>query len=61
MPDCVDFKLKMPELEYANKVWGYEDVFEHVKRGERDVAGTDLMKQIFGVTLGHKRAICYPR
>jgi len=33
MPDCVDFKLKTPEMSYSNKVWGYEDVFEHVKRG----------------------------
>jgi hypothetical protein len=36
MPDCVDFKLKTPEMVYQNKVWGYEDVFEHVKRGESD-------------------------
>lgn len=34
LPDCVDFKLKTPEIIYNNKVWGYEDVFEHVKRGE---------------------------
>jgi hypothetical protein len=33
MPDCLDFKLKTPEMMYNNKVWGYEDVFEHVKRG----------------------------
>lgn len=35
MPDCVDFKLKTPQMTYSNKVWGYEDVFEHVKRGAR--------------------------
>ena len=23
-------------MTYANKVWGYEDIFEHVKRGESD-------------------------
>ena len=34
MPDCVDFKLKTPEMTYTNKVWANEDVFEHVKRGE---------------------------
>lgn len=34
MPDCVDFKLKTPEMTYTNKVWANEDVFEHVKRGK---------------------------
>jgi hypothetical protein len=33
MPDCVDFKLKTPQMTYTNKVWANEDVFEHVKRG----------------------------
>ena len=38
MPDCVDFKLKTPEFAYRNKVWAYEDIFEHVNRGECRVA-----------------------
>lgn len=34
MPDVVDFRIKIPQLKYTNKVWGYEDIYEHVKRGE---------------------------
>ncbi|ORY31449.1 golgi-body localization protein domain-domain-containing protein [Naematelia encephala] len=32
VPDMVDFKVKTPNLMYSNKVWSWEDIFEHVKR-----------------------------
>lgn len=35
-PDVVDFKVKLPEFVYTNKVWGWDDVWEHLKRGEDD-------------------------
>ena len=40
LPDCVDFKLKTPEMIYGNKVWAYEDVYENVKRGAHSVFWT---------------------
>ncbi|ORX40254.1 golgi-body localization protein domain-domain-containing protein [Kockovaella imperatae] len=53
IPDCVDFKFKTPEIVYNNKVWGYEDVFEHWKRDTRSYAWSqtgDLLSQLIKKT-----------
>ena len=53
MPDCVDFKIKTPELSYANKVWAWRDAFEHVKRDVKSYVWSqrgDLVSQLFKKT-----------
>ncbi|KAK8858435.1 hypothetical protein IAR55_002662 [Kwoniella newhampshirensis] len=49
MPDCVDFKFKMPEMVYQNKVWPLEEIFNHVKRDIKRQAWNqrrDLFSQV---------------
>ncbi|WVQ80568.1 hypothetical protein IAT38_002673 [Cryptococcus sp. DSM 104549] len=53
MPDCVDFKFKTPEMVYVSKVWGIEDIFEHIKRDIKSSAWSqsgDIISQIFKKT-----------
>ncbi|KAK4684426.1 hypothetical protein P7C73_g5753, partial [Tremellales sp. Uapishka_1] len=53
LPDCVDFKIKAPEMNYYNKVWGFEDLFDHVKRDIRSYAWSqtgDILSQVIKKT-----------
>lgn len=53
IPECADFRVEAPQIEYSDEVWSAHDVLQHVMRDIKSSAWQqkgDIMSQVFKKT-----------